>query len=230
MDTQEEIDTKKRLLMAGMVVFAKRGLEDATVREICERASANVAAISYHYGGKDMLYISVLHHYMEQQRQRNPPDSGVTQESPPEARLRAFVKSFLMQTVGDGDPVNEYLGKLILRELMVPSFYFEELFERQCRPVYELLLSILRQMLPEADDATINRCASSVIGQCILFNFGREAIPLLTPELALTTSNIDYVADFIVGFSTRGVMGLKPGQKHCDNRNDAPAPQVMPVG
>lgn len=217
MTTQTDIDTKKRLLQAGIVVFARRGLEDATVREICERASANVAAISYHYGGKDMLYISVLQHYLEQQRQRNPPDLGVTQESPPEIRLRAFIKSFLMQTVGDGDPVNEYLGKLILRELMLPSFYFEEVFERQCRPVYELLLTILRQMLPEADEVTITRCASSILGQCVLFDFGREAIPLLTPELALNASNLDCVADFIVQFSTRGVLGLKSEHKHCDN-------------
>src|SRR3954454_12224069 len=36
--------------------FGARGSRRATVRDICARASANAAAVNYHFGDKDGLY------------------------------------------------------------------------------------------------------------------------------------------------------------------------------
>ena len=45
--------------MRRSTLFGERGLEGATVRDIAARAKVNVAAISYHFGGKDELYRAV---------------------------------------------------------------------------------------------------------------------------------------------------------------------------
>lgn len=52
--------TRERILQAAAEVFADSGFERATVREICSRASVNVAAINYHFRDKENLYIEVL--------------------------------------------------------------------------------------------------------------------------------------------------------------------------
>ena len=39
-------ETRRQLLEAAGVVFAERGFRDATVREICRRAGANIAAVN----------------------------------------------------------------------------------------------------------------------------------------------------------------------------------------
>ena len=52
--------TRRELLDAAAEVFGEAGYRNATVREICRRAGANIAAINYHFGDKEKLYADVL--------------------------------------------------------------------------------------------------------------------------------------------------------------------------
>src|ERR1700738_1302224 len=62
--------TREKLIEVAEHVFADRGYQAATIREICVRARANVAAVNYHFGDKLGLYTEVL-----QQSIRAPPTS-----------------------------------------------------------------------------------------------------------------------------------------------------------
>ena len=55
---QTQSDTRTRLLRASLTTFAQRDFEAVSVREIVERAGANIAAVSYHFGGKQGLYLA----------------------------------------------------------------------------------------------------------------------------------------------------------------------------
>ena len=57
---QTEQETRNRLLNAAGEVFAEKGFKSATVRAICDRAGANIAAVNYHFGDKEHLYSEVL--------------------------------------------------------------------------------------------------------------------------------------------------------------------------
>src|SRR4029077_174956 len=48
--------TRERILDAALDLFGERGLAGTTVRDIAARDKVNVAAISYHFGGKGELY------------------------------------------------------------------------------------------------------------------------------------------------------------------------------
>ena len=52
--------TRQRLLEAAGEIFAEQGFRQTTVRDICARAGANVAAVNYHFGDKEKLYSEVL--------------------------------------------------------------------------------------------------------------------------------------------------------------------------
>ena len=208
MAAPQELGTKARLLQAARKVFSEHGLENATIREICSLAGANVAAVNYHFGNKEKLYTAVLQDYIQRENERHPRDEGVTPQSEPKDRLRAYVRSFLLQTLGDGDQENERLGKLLTQEFIEPSQYFGEIFERNCRPTHNLLLDIVRQLLPGHDETTVSRSASSIIGQCVLFDFAKEAISRMNPELVLQAGNIEDCTDFIMEFSLGGIARL----------------------
>lgn len=209
MSKSNDSSTKARILQAARSVFAERGLVNATVREICTQAGANVAAVSYYYGSKEKLYISVLEDYLADVIRRYPFDEGVDEKSSPEECLRSYVRGFLRQTLGDGDPVNEKLGSLLTQEYLEPSQYFSALFEKYCRPTHKHLIAILQRMIPGVGEMDAERCASSIIGQCVLFDFANPALLIMSPELALQASNIGSITDFIMEFSLGGIERLR---------------------
>ena len=53
-------DTRKRLLEATEWLFIDRGYEAMSLRHITARAGANLAAVNYHFGGKEALMQELL--------------------------------------------------------------------------------------------------------------------------------------------------------------------------
>lgn len=53
-------DTHDRILEAAASLFAERGIEGVTMRALAERSNANLAAVSYHFGGKENLAVEVF--------------------------------------------------------------------------------------------------------------------------------------------------------------------------
>src|SRR5215831_4351719 len=105
-------ETRERLLEAAGAVFAEHGFRDATIREICEKAKANVAAVHYHFGDKDALYAAVFDYA------RSCAVAGFDQipkTAPAEERLCAFVHAVLMRFFHEGRPA--WLGRLVALEM-----------------------------------------------------------------------------------------------------------------
>lgn len=205
---ENEEDTRSRLLRAARTVFAARGFKAATVREICDKAKANCAAVNYHFGGKEALYIDVLAEFAAEMERRRPRIDPAEADEPPRSRLRTYIRGFLMQILGDGDPLEARLGMLLKQELIEPSPAFAALFERRLRPVHDRLNELIAELLPAAEAIVVSRCAASVVAQCVFFDLAGRAISLIEPDLALQGGNIEEMVDFILEFSLGGMERL----------------------
>lgn len=49
------VDTREQILDAAWNLFAERGFEDVSVRDVTNTAGVNLASVSYHFGGKEGL-------------------------------------------------------------------------------------------------------------------------------------------------------------------------------
>ncbi|NQX01006.1 helix-turn-helix transcriptional regulator, partial [bacterium] len=58
--TFPESGPKRKLLDAAEQLFAERGFETVSVRDITQLAQTNVAAVNYHFGSRDALLTLVM--------------------------------------------------------------------------------------------------------------------------------------------------------------------------
>ncbi len=199
--------TKARLIEAAGEEFAAHGFDGATVRDICERAGANLAAINYHFGGKEALYVQAV---MEAHRCGvEPADEGPgADDGPPADRLRRHVRDFLSKVLAV-ESAGWHHG-LMLRELVRPSHASETLVREVIRPKFDRMIGILRAVAgPEADERRLNAAAFSVIGQCLHYRMARAISTRLIGPSAYEALDLDFLTDHITGFSM-AALGLGP--------------------
>jgi len=195
-------DTKRRLLDAAGEVFSKQGFKAATVRTICRMARANVAAVHYHFGGKEGLYTALLTEAFEAGLRRHPPDMGLAPSAPAEARLYAFIHSFLLRMLGDGRYA--WCGKLMNREMFEPTAALDQMVERHILPLAAQLRAIIAEILgPGAspDDPLTGLCSMSIVGQCQYVFRSKPIVDRLAPEMRFDEPGIKALADHIMHFS-----------------------------
>jgi len=123
-------ETRQRLLEAAGEVFAQHGFRDATIRDICDKAKANVAAVHYHFGDKEELYAAVFGYARTCAVARF--DEKVPPAAPPEEQLRAFIGTVLTRFFDEGRPA--WLGKLVAQEMIDPTKALDALVNEQIRP------------------------------------------------------------------------------------------------
>ncbi len=56
----QDDDVRQRLVAVARKAFASRGYAATTVRDITAAAGANIGAVNYHFGSKELLYHAVL--------------------------------------------------------------------------------------------------------------------------------------------------------------------------
>lgn len=161
--------TRERILQAAAEVFADSGFERATVREICSRASVNVAAINYHFRDKENLYIEVLKYSKELAFKKYPHDLGTQKGDSPEIRLRVFIRSLVLRILGDD--LSSLFGRLVSREYIEPTSAFDVIVEETMRPTFAFLSEIIGELLGGKVPAMrVHMCCASVISQCLFFS------------------------------------------------------------
>jgi TetR/AcrR family transcriptional regulator, regulator of cefoperazone and chloramphenicol sensitivity len=209
--SSDTLATRQRLLDEAGEVFAAQGFRSATVREICQRAGANVAAVNYHFGGKRRLYGEVLRYAHSCAMTKYPADMGLDPGAAPRQRLHAFVRAFLCRVLDKGRPA--WHGKLMAREMAEPTGALEAIVKEGIRPQFAVLRGIVGDLLGtnNADGERIRYCAWSIVGQCLFYFFARPVIEQLHPPQGFEGDAIDAIARHITEFSLAGLKHYPKG-------------------
>jgi AcrR family transcriptional regulator len=205
MTRERDLETRSRLLHAGERLFAERGFKNVPVRDICEAAHANVAAVNYHFGDKLGLYREVLQSAIDAMRATNDAARAAGEGQPAEEQLRRYITIFVHRLLG---AKQDAVHRLITREMNDPTPALDALVEQGMRPRIEYLSGLVSQItgLPLSDQRVL-RCVASIQSQSIAYlpNPIAERLGLaLTP----TKSLLDDVADHIACFSLAGVRAV----------------------
>jgi AcrR family transcriptional regulator len=206
-DAQE---TRQRLLAAAVEVFADKGFWETTHAEICERAQVNTAAVNYHFGSKENLYVEAWRHSFERSVEAHPPDGGVSPGAPVEQKLHGGILAFMQRMA---DPDNREV-EIMHKEMANPTGLLTEALQQAIEPMQRDLRSMVRGLLGDAaTEQQICFCEMSLMGQC----FG----PMLHMRRARMTPGgprppgppiefgVEELADHITRFSLAGIRGVR---------------------
>lgn len=192
--------TRARLLDAARGVFAQHGFQGATVREICRRAGANVAAVNYHFGSKDGLLAEALNFAPLKAMQLANAKAGGS----PEARLRLFIHDFMLILL---DETNGSLPcRIVARELADPTPALDKIVREAIAPLHEFLGKLLREIAgDQASEADLRHCVHSILGQCLYYRHSHPVLQRLYPQLCYSRQEIETLAAHIAEFSVAGI-------------------------
>ena len=199
MATSEVDTTRERIAEAAGEIFAERGFDGTTVRDICQRAGANIAAVNYHFGDKQRLYVEavVRAHRWRMEQARLPEWS---EDTPAEAKLLDFITTFFRRVFTGPD--NTWHTKLMMREMSNPSEACAELVQSSIRPQFEILQSILRDLMPsDTSDDKLRLTAFSIVGQCLFYHFANPVVRNLLTEEQYSELDVATLAQHVWSFS-----------------------------
>jgi AcrR family transcriptional regulator len=191
--------TKSKLLEAAGEEFAEKGFDGATVRAICDRAGANLAAVNYHFRDKEHLYEQTVLH-AHRCGPAIPDGSDAFDASVcPEDALRDHIAGFLSHVVALQRPT--WHQTLMFREFVNPTRASEALVREAIRPRFDQLTAIIRRLCPGADERRVNAVAFSVVGQCLHYKLSRSIAERLVGPEAFAELDLDYLIDHISRFT-----------------------------
>ncbi|HPF71312.1 MAG TPA: helix-turn-helix domain-containing protein, partial [Candidatus Krumholzibacteria bacterium] len=220
--------TKSRLLDAAEILFGEKGFAEVSVRELAAAADVNVAAVNYHFQGKENLFHEVLSRRFAAQRERTlavlaeAADAAGGRPSL-DAIIRAIVGTYMQGALGTEDAAR--IMAIITREMHThDGTHYATVFKDMVEPVFAAFSAAMLQARPNLRQDQVNWLIASVIGQVHHFLMRRmkyDGLPAGDPTRAFMARAFPILAepvehyiacatDHITRFSTAAIDGLYP--------------------
>lgn len=155
--TENEVaakDVRNRLLDVAEKLFSERGFADTSIRDLTAEANCNVAAVNYHFGGKDNLYIEMFRRHMEKvfAEHRRCIEEAMNSANPTLEKLLEAITKASLGALSKTDARISML-KLTVRESLNPQLKEElvsleilkDLLDRMCEALMQLLPGLTQQ-------------------------------------------------------------------------------------
>jgi TetR/AcrR family transcriptional regulator, regulator of cefoperazone and chloramphenicol sensitivity len=207
--SREDQETHARLLNAAARLFADRGFAKVTVRDICQKARANVAAVNYHFGGKDGLYRAVIETAIATMQKTTDEARAAGDGRTAEVKLREYIRVFVTRVAGHGG--DTWIHHLMMREISDPTTALDLVAERVLRPRMAYLCGIIGELVgAPPDDERVVRNALSVQSQFHALTWSRMMAKVV-PGFETSPEALDAIASHITCFSLGGIARTRGG-------------------
>jgi TetR/AcrR family transcriptional regulator len=116
-------DSREALILAAIRLFAERGFDGTTTRDIVQATGLNISLISYYFGGKEGLMGACLEYIQERIRDGASPSLAPAESAGDFAsRIRTFIAAFLRSHID-----NPYMHRVVQREYERDSAVFRHM-------------------------------------------------------------------------------------------------------
>ncbi len=215
---------KERLLDAAEELFAAKGFGEVSVRELAAAADVNVAAVNYHFQGKENLFQEVISRRFSIQRDRTLQGlQSLLDQTEGRPQVEQVIQVMVSEYL-DGALSNSFLT-MITREMHGgKGGTHVEFFKQMVAPVFAAISKALIAARPSLKQEDLNWVIASIVGQIHHFILRRikckscqdmpEALEIMLkafPALALDQDEyVRLTTNHIARFSTAAIDGMYP--------------------
>lgn len=207
--------TRDRLIEAGLVLFGLHGLEATSTRALAQAAGVNLAAIPYHFGGKEGLYLAVVDHIVGLKlaeiapcltRVRTACDDAATGRDTLREILAELTGSLIFAMLGN--PQSRACSQIMLQEQIAPTAGFAVLHEKLLLRIHDALSALIGRLtgLPRGS-LELHLRTTAVMGQLFIFRIGLPSLLNLLGDDRLSPAHLEAIA----GVCRQQVMALLEG-------------------
>lgn len=204
-------ETRLHLLEAACKIFGAKGFREGTIAEICSKAKANAAAVNYHFGSKEGLYVESWRYSFDKSLKAYPPDGGVASDAPVEERLRGRVLS-IMRRIMDSE---SHDFDIVHKEIANPTGLLAGVMQESMEPIFQGLGSVVRELLGDrTTERNVRLCLMSIRAQCFgpLLRERRRKMAsgsLQPPGVEPIQEDVEVLADHVTRFSLAGIREIR---------------------
>ena len=204
------MSTKDRLLEVAIRMFASSGYEKTTIADICSEAEANIAAVNYHFGSKEHLYIEVWKAAFADAIARHPADGGVPADAPVEDCFRGRIRAVISRIT---DPTCLEVD-IMAKEISDQTGILHETVHRAIGPFRQAMIATIAELLDCAPtEELVHLCAMSVMSQSMHLMIMRTRPMSHPPPDDMPQPPPAQLADHIVEFSLAALRSLRRKRK-----------------
>lgn len=171
---------RERLLSVAIERFGESGFEGASTRDIAQAADTAMSSITYHFGGKEGLYLACADFIAEMIRERQAQALAILAESidgidaqTARERLLIILDGFAVMMLR---PESESWARFIVREQQAPTEAFERLYAGAMGPMIEGATRLLAIARPDLDERERRASIMLIVGQALVLRVGRASL------------------------------------------------------
>lgn len=214
-EAHEAEDTRERILESSRKLFAEKGFDMTSVRDITTDAGCNVASVNYHFGGKENLYLETFRSMLTILRDQRLAVLDELMERTPPPTLEEFLQSF---AEGFIDPLVDHSRGRLFMALVSREMFDERLphgvfLQEFIHPILDRAMTAMAEFGPKLEPSAARMCIMSMVGQLLHILRARHLFSDDDETLGIPGSLRDYVPHF-VRFAAGGIRAcavLEPG-------------------
>ncbi|WP_432696701.1 TetR/AcrR family transcriptional regulator [Marinobacterium sp. YM272] len=192
--------TRSRIIDAAGQVFAERGYHDTTSKEICKRAGVNLAAVNYHFGSRDGLYLAVVGEVMSHLLELEYLQQIAASDKSAADKLGEMIDGLVHSLIED----RSWHTRVWAREILTPSPVLAAITATEAMPRIEIVLPLLSDLtgIP-SDDPRRFYGLLGLMSPCLMLLIIDPDQP--TPIQSIYSRPADEIADHIKRFIFSGL-------------------------
>lgn len=208
--------TRGRLIEAGLDIFGEHGFAAATTRTIADHAGVNLAAIPYHFGGKEGLYNAVIEFIVATIQQKLIPIVSAINEQldtsaliPEEATalLEKLLSALIEFIVGSEEAPR--FSRIILREQMTPSNSYASIYHGVMQPTLTVIAKLVGIITSSGFTEEVQIRAFALTGQIMAFRFARETLVRTLGLYGYSTEETQIIKKLLLEQTRATLFGLQ---------------------